>query len=173
MSVGQMSLPSMTRSVGIVGAGQLRESRQQIHRGHEFVVGLARRDLSGPADRRWARACRLRRWCPCCHASGPALAKRCSSGAVVGGEKDERVFVETVGLERVEDLADGPVDFGDGLTEELVPRLVVDVAVFRLQRRHDVVGDAFHERRRNVQRRVGNGMRDVEKERLVLVPLDE
>ena len=33
----------------------------------------------------------------------------------------------------------GARDFGDGLMEELVPRPVVDIAVFRLQRRHDVV----------------------------------
>ena len=130
---------------------QLRECRQQIHGGHEFVVGLAGRNLSRPADRRSARACRLRRCVPLLPRRGPALPRGVLRGAVVGGEEDERVFVETVGLEGVEDLPDGPVDFGDGLTEEFVARLVVDIAVFLLQRRHDVVGDAFHERRRNVQ----------------------
>ena len=70
-------------------------------------------------------------------------------------------------------MSDGPINFGDRLVEEIRTRCVVNVSVFFADGSHDVIGNTLHERRRDVQRGVRNGMGDVQKEWLVFVSVNE
>ena len=75
-------------------------------------------------------------------------------GAVIGGEHDERVIVQPVAFDSVEDLADRPVEFHHNVAKQSGAAFVAEF-----------IGDG--------QRHMDHRVRHVEKERPIFVPVDE
>ena len=114
----------------------------------ELIALRAGRNLAGPAhDARHAVAAFPHRALAFAQrAGGAGVVAVVEPRAVVGGEDDERVVIEAVALERVEDLADRPVDFHHDIAEQAGAAFAAEL-----------VGD--------VQRHVDHRVRHVQKER--------
>ena len=137
-------------------AGEGDERRQEVDRGGDGVVdGTGRHATRPPGEGRHA------------HAAFPgralAAAKRTGAAAigalgqprsVVGGEDHEGILIETLRAQRVEHLADAPIDFFDPIAEATV------------------LGFAG-ERGARINRRVDGVVGEVEVEGLVLIATDE
>ena len=142
------------RGHGAAGKGD--ERRQKVDRGGDGVVDGTGGDAARPPGKRRHA-----------HAAFPgralAAAKRTGAAAigalgqprsVVGGEDHEGILIETLRAQRVEHLADAPIDFFDPIAEATV------------------LGFAG-ERGARVDRRVDGVVGEVEVEGLVLIATDE
>ena len=133
--------------VGDFRSGEFCEGGEEVHGGHDLGVVFSGGDFSGPADDGGLAHAAFESRSLIAAEDAGAGVEGSLGWAVVGGEDDEGVFVEAVGFEGVENAADRPIDFGDGLAEEFVAGRVVDVAVFFFELGDGALGDSFHEGR--------------------------
>ena len=138
------------------GPDQLRDRWQNVDRHRRRAADGVGRYGSGPPHERAFTATTVE------HRALALAERRGRAGvvavtqprAVVGGEDDERVFVELVFAERVEDPADAPVDLHHHVTEQAGPAFALEL-----------IGD--------IQRHVHHRVRHVDEKWTLLVLLDE
>ena len=163
-SVDGAFLEEERRKVGAVhrtviryfGSSEFRRGREEVqHRAD--VVGHTRLDLAGPpGDAGHAHATFPRAAFAVLEQSGAATglgAHQCPR-AVVAREEDEGIVGHAVGFERLEYLADVPVELGEHVAVDSARALALE---------------AF----RREERRVRESVRHIQEERLVLVRADE
>ena len=108
------------RGYGTAGEGD--ERRQKVDRGGDGVVdGTRRHAARPPRESRHAHAAFPGRALAAAERTGTAAVGALGQPrSVVGGEDHQRVLIETLRAQRVEHLADTPIDFLDPIAEATV-----------------------------------------------------